>query len=496
MKRSIPIISSIVVLCALGSLSGPAFAEVPSRAPTSETAHYHPSHASEWLDVIQEFTADEVDRNGPRPTVVSRTMAMAIMAMYDAWAAYDEKAVGTALGGRLRRPVAERTEANRLQAISQAVCRVLVDVYPADKERILAECTKRGAKPADPSTDAATAVGVGNLAASAVLAARHHDGANQLGTEAGSSGQPYADYTYYAPVNTPTEIKNPDRWQAITFTDAHGGQKTPGFLTPHWYRVKPFGLESAAQFRPGPPPLVGSAQLKAEVDECLKFNAELTPQTRAIVEFMRDGPRSTGQSGHWLKFAQLVSKRDHHTLEQDVKIYLAVAVTAMDAFIASWEAKRYYDSSRPWTLVHHYYKGQEIKGWAGPGKGIASLQGEKWHPYSPASFVTPPFPGYVSGHSCVSAGCAKTLELFTGSDHFGQKEVRPCCQLTEPTPGESVTLDLPTFTATAEMAGLSRVIGGYHIQADNVAGLKLGRDVAAAIWPKIKAYFDGTAPAH
>jgi len=56
-----------------------------------------------------------------------------------------------------------------------------------------------------------------------------------------------------------------------------------------------------------------------------------------------------------------------------------------------------------------------------------------------------------------------------------------------------VALDLPTFSATAEMAGLSRVMGGYHIQADNIAGLDLGRKVAAFDFPKIQAYLDGTA---
>ena len=55
-----------------------------------------------------------------------------------------------------------------------------------------------------------------------------------------------------------------------------------------------------------------------------------------------------------------------------------------------------------------------------------------------------------------------------------------------------VALRLPTFSATAEMAGISRVMGGYHIQADNIAGLELGRKVAKFDWPRIKAYFDGT----
>src|ERR1044071_5656490 len=57
----------------------------------------------------------------------------------------------------------------------------------------------------------------------------------------------------------------------------------------------------------------------------------------------------------------------------------------------------------------------------------------------------------------------------------------------------TVTLKLPTFTATAEMAGISRVLGGYHIQADNVAGLDLGRKVAEYVFPITLSYFNGTA---
>ena len=38
----------------------------------------------------------------------------------------------------------------------------------------------------------------------------------------------------------------------------------------------------------------------------------------------------------------------------------------------------------------------------------------------------------------------------------------------------------------------SRVMGGYHIQADNVAGLDLGSKVARQNWGVIRTYFDGT----
>jgi hypothetical protein len=49
-------------------------------------------------------------------------------------------------------------------------------------------------------------------------------------------------------------------------------------------------------------------------------------------------------------------------------------------------------------------------------------------------------------------------------------------------------LKFPTFTETAELAGVSRVLGGHHIQADNVAGLKLGRDLAHEVWGFYKKY--------
>lgn len=73
--------------------------------------------------------------------------------------------------------------------------------------------------------------------------------------------------------------------------------------------------------------------------------------------------------------------------------------------------------------------------------------------------------------------------LYTGSDEFGESVRLVPGALTEPNNlGDTVTLHFPTFTETAEMAGFSCVLGGYHIQADNVAGLQLGRDVAREVF--------------
>ena len=379
--------------------------------------------------------------------------------------------------------------------MSYAAHGVLVDLYPEDRAYVDGEMRKLGYDPAVVVADPNAPESLGRKVARALMDYRHHDGANQLGDEAGSEGKPYSDYTYYQPVNPPGEIRDPDRWQPITFTMPDGRKVTPGFLTPHWYRVRPFALDTSSQFRAPPPPLTRTDEprLRKEVDTVLAYNQKLTKEEKAVVEFMRDGPRSTGQSGHWLRFAQDVSKRDHHDLDRDVKLYFVVANVAFDAFIACWETKRFYDTSRPWTLIHHYYKGQTITGWAGPDGGTKTMKGEEWRPYSPESFITPPFPGYTSGHATVSGAASKVLELFTGSDAYGMQEERKHCELTEKNAGEMMTLPLPTFSATAEMAARSRALGGYHIPVDNDVGLDLGRKLAAWSWPKYKAYFDGSA---
>src|SRR5688572_3885298 len=374
-------------------------------------ADFEPTVAYQWLDVLLTASGRDAERNSPRPTVLSRTMAIVLTAMYDAWAAYDDRAVGMYTGGSLRRPPAERTQANRETAIAVAAYRALLFVYPDDAEWIREQLRKNGLDPEDLSHDPTTPQGIGTAAASAMAEIRRNDGSNQLGAAPGADAKPYADYTSYEPVNTPEKVTDPLRWMPIPFSDGNGGTVTPGFLTPHWGKVTPAVLTSGAQFRPPPPPSWASEQLARDVEEAVGVQANLTLEQKTVVEFMREGPRSTGQSGHWLQFAQDVSRRDHHTLDQDVKLFFAVGNVVMDAFIACWEAKRHYDASRPYWWVRTQYAGKTIDGWQGPGKGIAKIAGDAWRPYSPDIFLTPPFPGYPSGHATASGAASRILEL-------------------------------------------------------------------------------------
>ncbi|MBK5270125.1 MAG: vanadium-dependent haloperoxidase [Bacteroidia bacterium] len=446
-----------------------------------------------WGKVSMDATADDTEKFSPRPTVTSRFLGLIWTAVFDAWSRYDSIATPVYLKNVVRRPEDERTLKNKEAAISYAAYRTMMVYYAFDSSMLTQKMKEFGFNPDDNSLDPATSVGIGNLAAKTIIDARINDGSNQTGMMEGSKGTPYSDYTGYKPVNPPDTMNDIKHWQPKYFSDGKGGKFAPGCLTAQWQIVKTLMLDSANQFRPGPPPAIGSEELAKEVKEVVDLQANLTGEQKALVEFMRDGPRSVQQAGHWFIFAQDVSERDNHTLEDDVKMYFAVESAAMDAFIACWDAKMYYDFARPYALVHYYFKDKNIKGWGGPEKGWIEMKGQDWRPYSPDVFLCPAFPSYVSGHSTISGACSEILRLYTGDDHFGVEVKRTPGELTEPNNlGDPVILKFPTFTETANMAGISRVMGGYHIPAENREGLRLGRNVGNAVFKKYLTYVNGT----
>jgi hypothetical protein len=438
-----------------------------------------------WGKVALEATANDTERFSPRPTVTSRILGLIFASVYDAWSRYDEKANPLFITDIPRASESERTQKNKEIAISYAAYRTLREYYFSDTAIFVEKMKNLGLDPYDNSLDPSTAVGVGNITADRIIKTRMNDGSNQDGSLS-IDGVIYKDYTNYEPVNPPDLLNDINRWQPKNFVM---GDKifAPGCLTAHWHLVEPLILDSASQFRSPPPPLYGSDILKEQVAEVVEMQANITPEEKALVEFMRDGPRSVQQAGHWLIFAQDVSRRDGHSLDEDVKMYFLVTSTAMDAFIACWDTKMFYDYARPYALVHEYFKGQTITGWKGEGKGWGEIKGEEWRPYSPEYFLCPPFPAYVSGHSTVSGGCAEILKLYKGSDIYGESVRLVPGALTEPDNiSDTITLNFPTFTKTAEMAGISRVLGGYHIQIDNTEGLELGRKIANNVFGKYK----------
>lgn len=238
-------------------------------------------------------------------------------------------------------------------------------------------------------------------------------------------------------------------------------------------------------------------------------------------------------------------------LEWDVKLYLAVNGSVHDAAIAAWEVKRIYNAARPISLVRYMgglgqrtdpslpsynpgglalepglvelvteessapgqrhahlapYRGQVvIRAWRGePGDrrqeygGVAWMRAVDWIPYQRRTFVSPAFPGYVSGHSTFSRAAAETLTEFTGSPYFpggfGEFVARQNQYLVfERGPSVEVRLQWASYADAADQAGQSRLWGGIHIQPDDFVGRQIGFQVGQRAAALARTYTDGTA---
>jgi hypothetical protein len=448
------------------------------------------------------------------PPMVARALAVAHTCAYDAWAAFDRVAVGTRLGGSLRRPARERRYENKVEALSYAAYRAAVDLFPGSKATVFDPLmASTGLDPDNGSRDDTAPAGIGNLAADAVLAFRHRDGANQLGDEPGGlPGVPYSDYTGYGPVNEPMDtrtaldpstVHDVNRWQPLRYVDRSGSLVTPGFLGAHWQRVRPFAIAPGGALRSSRGPARhGSPQFVAQAQELVDVSARLTDEQKVIAEYWADGPRSELPPGHWNLFAQQVLERDRagsseHDLDRAVKLFFALTTAIFDAGCCAWDNKIAFDSVRPITAIRWLFGGKTITAWAGPGRGTQAIAGEDWFPYQPTSFPTPPFAEYSSGHSNFSAAGAEILRLFSGSDRFGGSVTIPRgSSRIEPglVPARDVTLAWPTFSDAAAEAGMSRRYGGIHFTQGDLDARATGGAAARQCWATALTYFDGTAP--
>jgi hypothetical protein len=482
--------AALLAACADTLAPPPPPIELPARVEHAvDPGDRHENIVLTWNETL----LDAVSAGELGPPMVARALAVVHTTMFNAWAAYDEGAVPTRPDSPLRRPLVERTVENRETAISYAAYRTMVDLFPAQEDRFRDRLRALGYDAEDASVDPARAVGVGNLAAEAMLRFCHSDGANQLG-DLGPAGLPYSDYTGYEAVNTPVDVVDPNRWQPLSHPNRSGTAIIEQrFLGAHWNRVAPFALAAPDQFRPPPPKAFPHGRYREQAEELIRMSADLTDREKVIVEYWADGPNTVLPPGHFHLFARFVSLRDGHTLDDDVKLFFILASAVHDAAIAAWDAKIHYDYVRPITAIPYLKKGRKIRAWAGPGQGTRIIAGEDWRPYQPVWFPTPPFSEYVSGHSTFSAAGAEILKRFTGSDRFGGSvTISEGPVGVEPgVPAHPVTLRWETFSAAADEAGISRRLGGIHFRDGDLEGRKMGRAVAAAAWARALDFIEG-----
>lgn len=239
-------------------------------------------------------------------------------------------------------------------------------------------------------------------------------------------------------------------------------------------------------------------------------------------------------------------------LEWDIKLYLAVNGAVHDTAIATWEIKREYDTARPISLIRemsalgqssdaglpayhpsgmllepgfvelitaesaapgqrHEHLAAHINeialyAWAGHPADPANdysgadwILGVNWKPYQQFDFVTPPFPGYTSGHSGFSRAAAEVLAAFTGSPFFpgGYGEFLASSGPDgfdlnfEYGPSQDVPLQWATYFDASDESGISRIYGGIHPAFDDFPGRIVGNTVGTASFAHAQAHFNG-----
>jgi hypothetical protein len=112
------------------------------------------------------------------------------------------------------------------------------------------------------------------------------------------------------------------------------------------------------------------------------------------------------------------------------------------------------------------------------------------------TFVTPPFAGYISGHSTYSRAAAEIMTLLTGDEFFpgglGEFHATKNEYLeVEDGPSVDVTLQWATYRDASDQCSLSRIWGGIHPPVDDIPGRFIGKKISANAFSLAERYFTG-----
>jgi PAP2 superfamily len=235
------------------------------------------------------------------------------------------------------------------------------------------------------------------------------------------------------------------------------------YLLPGWADMPPFAMLAPDQYRRTGVPSLRSNQYAKEFNRVkllgrIDSTARTADQTE-IALFWADGPGTETPPGHWNSIAQTVSMQIGLSSTENARLFALLNIALADAAIAAWDMK--YDSYfwRPVTAIRE----------ADTDENSKTKIDTSWEPL----IVTPPFPGYVSGHSTFSSTGATLLRRYFGTD-----KVR-FSTTSDALPG--VERHFESFRKAAAEAGQSRIYGGIHFDIDDkdgqTAGQQLGNDV-------------------
>ena len=362
---------------------------------------------------------------GAQPATVhpTRSFAMLHAAIYDAVNSIDRshEPYRVELSGVSR-------HASQEAAADAAAHDVLVTLYPKFQTALDADLQKLLAVIPDSSVKA-EGVEVGRRVAANILAARGHDGSDAIPPE-------------FVPDNAPGSYQlTPPNFKPAQFT--------------HWSKVTPFAIESANQFRPGPPPALSTdayADAFNEIKSVGMLNSTMaTPEQKQVGLFWNGAIQN-----YWNEVAQTLALDHNLSTASTARLFALLNLAAADSVIAFYDAKYTYNFWRPVTAIRE----------ASIAINPATTPDPNW---LPQSTNTAPDPSYPGAHAAISHAAAVVLTEFFDSDNFNQGVT------SETLPG--VQRSFKTISDIAAEATLSRVLAGQHFRFDENAGSELGNNV-------------------
>ncbi len=398
------------------------------------------------------------------PVQAGRAMAIVHIAMFDA---------SNTLDGRfhsydtLTKP---RGATSLDRAIAQAAHDTLVWLYPYQQARLDALLAEDVSTMPGPKASLDRGADLGAAAAAAIIVKRTNDGSELPEQNVGTGPDDFH-------VDPAPGKWSPDPVSGFQFT-----------LGARWPQVKPFVIARADQFRPGPPPALGSPAYAVAYQQVNRLGgdpAQGTPTDRTAKQSFigrfwgYDGtPALCAPPRLYNMVARTVALKGRMDNVYEMARYLALVNTAMaDAGLSAWESKYYYNFWRPVTGIRR-----------GDSDGNPSTLGNaNWYPAgAPATNTsgpnfTPPFPAYPSGHATFGGALFETMRIFFPdltnftfvSDEFNG--------LNRDADGNLRPLQPQRFKSLSEAEfdnAESRIYNGVHWEFDATAGLAEGHQVA------------------
>lgn len=256
---------------------------------------------------------------------------------------------------------------------------------------------------------------------------------------------------------------DPSRWKPTPPAYMEG-------IEPYWNKIRTMVLDSAAQFRPAPPPAFSLEEGTAFYDlvkEVYDVGNNLDKEQRLIASFWDCNPFVMNQTGHvmfatkkitpgghWMGIAGVACRKAQTDLIETTKIHAMVSVALFDAFISCWDEKYRSSLIRPETVINE-------------------VMDPDWLP----ALQTPPFPEHTSGHSVISTAAAVMLTKLLG-DNFEFVDV---VEVKYGLPERSFN----SFMEASQEAAISRLYGGIHYRPAIEDGVTQGQQVGAFIIDKL-----------